>query len=217
VQDTGIGLSPEALERLFQPFHQVDGTRNRRRGGTGLGLAISQRIVEAMGGSIQVRSEPGAGSTFFFALTLELDSSPVPPVLTDSAMGGLDEPSELSGTVLLVEDNPVNLLIAIEMLQSLGLDVIEAEDGAQALEQIARNPVDLVLMDCQMPVMDGYTATRHIRERERELDLPRLPIIALTADAFDEDMRQSEAAGMDAHLSKPYTRGQLRAMLTRWL
>ena len=143
--------------------------------------------------------------------------SPVPPVLTDSAMGGLDEPSELSGTVLLVEDNPVNLLIAIEMLQSLGLDVIEAEDGAQALEQIARNPVDLVLMDCQMPVMDGYTATRHIRERERELDLPRLPIIALTADAFDEDMRQSEAAGMDAHLSKPYTRGQLRAMLTRWL
>ena len=217
VQDTGIGLSPEALERLFEPFHQVDGTRNRRRGGTGLGLAISQRIVEAMGGSIQVRSAPGEGSTFFFALTLELDSSPVPPVLTDSAMGGLDEPSELSGTVLLVEDNPVNLLIAIEMLQSLGLDVIEAEDGAQALEQIARNPVDLVLMDCQMPVMDGYTAARHIRERERELDLPRLPIIALTADAFDEDMRQSEAAGMDAHLSKPYTRGQLRAMLTRWL
>jgi two-component system, sensor histidine kinase len=217
VQDTGIGLSPDALGRLFQPFHQVDGTRNRRRGGTGLGLAISQRIVEAMGGSIQVRSEPGVGSTFFFALSLELDSSPVPPVLTDSAMGGLDEPSELSGTVLLVEDNPVNLLIAIEMLQSLGLDVIEAEDGAQALEQIARNPVDLVLMDCQMPVMDGYTAARHIRNRERELDLPRLPIIALTADAFDEDLRQAESAGMDAHLSKPYTRGQLRAMLARWL
>ena len=217
VQDTGIGLSPEAKQKLFQPFHQVDGSRNRRRGGTGLGLAISQRIIEAMGGTIQVRSEPGAGSTFFFALSLELDSSPVPPVLTDSAMGGLDEPMDLTGTVLLVEDNPVNLLIALEMLQSLGLDVIEAEDGAQALKQLARHPVDLVLMDCQMPVMDGYTATRHIREREQEQGLTRLPIVALTANAFDDDLRRAEEAGMDAHLSKPYSRAQLRAMLTHWL
>ncbi len=217
VQDSGIGLSAEAIERLFQPFHQIDGSRNRRRGGTGLGLAISQRIIEAMGSKIQVRSEPGSGSTFYFALTLELDASPVPPVLTDSAMGGLDEPMDLTGTVLLVEDNPVNLLIAIEMLQSLGLDVIEAEDGAQALDQLARQPVDLVLMDCQMPVMDGYTATRHIREREQEQGLTRLPIVALTANAFDDDQRRAEAVGMDAHLSKPYTRAQLRAMLTRWL
>jgi signal transduction histidine kinase len=217
VQDTGIGLTKEACARLFEPFHQVDGSRNRRRGGTGLGLAISQRIVEAMGGTIQVRSEPGSGSTFFFALSLELDSSPVPPVLTDSAMGGLDEPAGLSGTVLLVEDNPVNLLIAIEMLQSLGLDVVEAEDGAQALQQLARTPVDLVLMDCQMPVMDGYTATRHVRDREQELGLTRLPIIALTANAFEEDLRQAQAAGMDAHLPKPYTRMQLRALLQRWL
>ena len=217
VQDTGIGLAADARRALFEPFHQVDGSRNRRRGGTGLGLAISQRIIEAMGGTIEVRSEPGQGSTFFFALSLELDSSPVPPVLTDSAMGGLDEPLGLSGTVLLVEDNPVNLLIALEMLQSLGLDVIEAEDGAQALESVARYPVDLVLMDCQMPVMDGYTATRHIRAREQEQGLTRLPIIALTADAYDDDLRQAEAAGMDAHLSKPYTRAQLRALLTRWL
>jgi two-component system, sensor histidine kinase len=217
VQDTGIGLTADARHALFEPFHQVDGSRNRRRGGTGLGLAISQRIIEAMGGTIEVRSEPGLGSTFFFELSLELDSSPVPPVLTDSAMGGLDEPLDLSGTVLLVEDNPVNLLIALEMLQSLGLDVIEAEDGAQALERIARNPVDLVLMDCQMPVMDGYTAARHIRAREQEQGLTRLPIIALTADAYDDDLRQAEAAGMDAHLSKPYTRAQLRALLTRWL
>ncbi len=217
VRDTGIGMAADARERLFQPFHQIDGTRNRRRGGTGLGLAISQRIVEAMGGTIQVHSEVGRGSSFHFALSLELDASPVPPLLTDSAMGGLDEPMGLSGTVLLVEDNPVNLLIALEMLQSLGLDVIEAEDGAQALEQLATHPVDLVLMDCQMPVMDGYTATRHIRERELEQGLTRLPIVALTANAFDDDARQAEEAGMDAHLSKPYTRAQLRAMLTRWL
>ena len=217
VEDTGIGLSAEAQVQLFEPFHQVDGSRNRRRGGTGLGLAISQRIIEAMGGSIQVRSETGVGSTFYFALSLELDSSPVPPVLTDSAMGGLDEPMDLTGTVLLVEDNPVNLLIALEMLQSLGLDVIEAEDGAQALKQLARHPVDLVLMDCQMPVMDGYTATRHIREREQEQGLTRLPIIALTANAFEDDLRRAEEAGMDAHLSKPYSRAQLRAMLSRWL
>ena len=217
VRDTGIGMPPDAQERLFQPFHQIDGTRNRRRGGTGLGLAISQRIVEAMGGTIQVHSEVGRGSSFYFSLTLELDSSPVPPVLTDSAMGGLDEPMDLSGVVLLVEDNPVNLLIALEMLQSLGLDVVEAEDGAQALTLLEQHPIDLVLMDCQMPVMDGYTATRHIRRREMELGLTRLPIIALTANAFDDDTRQAEEAGMDAHLSKPYTRTQLRSMLTRWL
>ena len=126
----------------------------------GLGLAISQRIIETMGGSIQVRSEPGAGSTFYFALSLELDSrrcrrcSPTRRWAAWTSRWTSPAPS------LLVEDNPVNLLIALEMLQSLGLDVIEAEDGAQALKQLARHPVDLVLMDCQMPVMDGYTATR---------------------------------------------------------
>jgi len=217
VEDSGIGIPADAHKQLFKPFHQIDGARNRRRGGTGLGLAISQRIVEAMGGVIEVRSEVGRGSTFQFALTLALDASPEPPVLTDSSMGGLDQAADLSGRVLLVEDNPVNLLIALEMLQSLGLDVIAAEDGAQALEQVAKTRVDLVLMDCQMPVMDGYSATRRIREREIQQRLPRLPIVALTANAFDDDARQAEEAGMDAHLSKPYTREQLRAMLTRWL
>jgi CheY-like chemotaxis protein len=217
VRDTGIGIPAAAFEHLFEPFHQVDGSRNRRRGGTGLGLAISQRIVDAMGGTIRVQSEVDRGSSFRFELTLERDTSPVPPLLTDSAMGGLDAPTELSGTVLLVEDNPVNLLIALEMLQSLGLDVIAVEDGAQALEQVERHRIDLVLMDCQMPVLDGYVATRRIRERETRLALPRLPIVALTADALDDDARQAEESGMDAHLSKPYTREQLRETLTRWL
>ena len=217
VEDSGIGISPEGARNLFQPFHQIDGTRNRRRGGTGLGLAISQRIVEAMGGRIEVHSVTGKGSRFAFTLELELDASPVPQVILDSAMGGLDAPATLSGTVLLVEDNPVNMLIAHEMLESLGLDVIQAEDGQQALDLIGAHPFDLVLMDCQMPVLDGYGAARRIRARESRFGLPRLPVVALTANAFDEDTRLAIEAGMDDHLAKPYTRANLREMLMRWL
>ena len=217
VIDSGIGMSAEALQRLFEPFHQVDATRNRRRGGTGLGLAISQRIIEAMASRIEVESKPGSGSSFHFALDLEIDPSPVPRVLTDSAMGSLEKPSTLGGTVLVVEDNPVNRMIAEEMLQSLGINVVEAADGMQALEAIASNTVNVVLMDCQMPVMDGYTATQRIRERELQRGLPRTPIVALTANAFDEDAAHALAVGMDAHLSKPYTRDQLRDMLSAWL
>jgi signal transduction histidine kinase/CheY-like chemotaxis protein len=217
VIDSGIGMSMEALQRLFEPFHQVDATRNRRRGGTGLGLAISQRIIEAMASRIEVESTPGGGSSFRFALDLEIDPSPVPHVLTDSAMGSLEKPSTLGGTVLVVEDNPVNRMIAEEMLQSLGINVVEAADGAQALEAIAGNTVNVVLMDCQMPVMDGYTATQRIRERELQRGLPRTPIVALTANAFDEDAAHAMAVGMDAHLSKPYTRDQLRDVLSSWL
>jgi CheY-like chemotaxis protein len=137
--------------------------------------------------------------------------------VVDSAMGGLDTMTSLGGTVLVVEDNVVNRMIALQMLQSLGVDVIEADDGAQALDKVAQHAVDLVLMDCHMPVMDGYTATRRIREREARLGLPRVPIVALTANAFDEDTHQALAAGMDGHLAKPYTRGQLRELMSTWL
>ena len=215
VSDTGIGIATDAITSLFEPFSQVDGTR--RRGGTGLGLAISQRIVEAMGGHITVESHVARGSRFRFVLSFERDHSTVHPVAVDSAMGGLDAVSTLGGTVLVVEDNMVNRMIALQMLQSLGVQVIEADDGAQALDKVAQHAVDLVLMDCHMPVMDGYTATRRIREREARLGLPRIPIVALTANAFDEDTSQALAAGMDAHLAKPYTRGQLRALMSTWL
>jgi signal transduction histidine kinase len=215
VRDTGIGIASESLNTLFEPFSQVDGAR--RRGGTGLGLAISQRIVEAMGGHIEVRSALGRGSRFRFHLDFERDTSTVHPVVVDSAMGGLDTMTSLGGTVLVVEDNVVNRMIALQMLQSLGVDVIEADDGAQALDKVAQHAVDLVLMDCHMPVMDGYTATRRIREREARLGLPRVPIVALTANAFDEDTHQALAAGMDGHLAKPYTRGQLRELMSTWL
>ena len=216
VHDSGIGMKPEVLDELFEPFFQADGAPNRRRGGTGLGLAISQRIAGAMGGKISVDSRPGEGSRFWFTLQLKVDDSPhsAPP---DSALGGLDETGPLSGTVLVVEDNEVNRMIARQILLSLGVEVLEASDGAEALEVLQDRSVDLVLMDCQMPVMDGYVATRAIRERESRLGRRRLPIVALTADAFDDDAIRTREAGMDAHLGKPYTRGQLRTMLASWL
>jgi CheY-like chemotaxis protein len=205
------------LQAVFEPFHQVAGNSERRRGGTGLGLAISQRIVQAMGSRIEVLSGPGEGSRFRFVIEIERDPAPAPPAIVDSALGGLDDQPMLSGTVLVVEDNEVNRIIASEMLISMGLQVVEAGDGALALEQLERQAVDLVLMDVQMPVMDGYTATQKIREREAQLGLPRLPIIALTANAFDEDAAYALAVGMDAHLAKPYSHSQLRGLLVTWL
>ena len=218
VVDSGIGVPPEAMSRLFQPFQQVETTRGKRQGGTGLGLAISQKIVEAMGGRIEVQSRGGVGSAFHFDLAFEIDQNPPSSDVVDSSMSAFDAlPHALSGTVLVVEDNAVNRIIAEEMLQSLGLDIIEAEDGLEALDVLARRSVDLVLMDCQMPVMDGYTATLHIRDREVRQRLPRTPIVALTADAYDEDAQRALEVGMDAHLTKPYTREQLRDILSTWL
>ncbi|MBS0446485.1 MAG: response regulator [Proteobacteria bacterium] len=217
VRDSGIGIAAEAVQSLFQPFHQIEVPRNKR-GGTGLGLAISQRIVEAMGGRIEVNTDAGKGSCFAFTLTFERDRSPVHATASDSALGALDEGEvTMTGCVMVVEDNDVNRMIAREVLISLGLEVVEAADGRQALARLEREPVDLILMDCQMPVMDGYAATERIRAREGQLGLSRVPIIALTANAFDEDAMRSRSAGMDAHLAKPYTRGQLRELLRVWL
>ena len=217
VVDTGIGMDRTGADSLFQPFHQIEGHRNRRRGGTGLGLAISQRIVEAMGGRIEVETLPGKGSRFRFALAFEVDHSLQHVSQVDSAMGGLEGDVMLVGNVLVVEDNDVNRMIAREVLHSLGLGVIEAVNGMEALEQIEQHRIDLVLMDCQMPVMDGFAATEAIRQREQRLGLSRIPVLALTANAFDEDAQRSRQAGMDAHLAKPYTRDQLRNLLREWL
>jgi signal transduction histidine kinase/CheY-like chemotaxis protein len=217
VSDTGIGMSDDAIGHMFQPFHQVDGTRSRLYGGTGLGLAISQRIVEAMGGRIKVDSKPGQGARFSFTLDLPLAKAPALSASTSSDFAPLDNASPMSGVVLLVEDNGVNRMIGAEMLKSFGIDVVEAEQGQQALQLMDRQRFDLVLMDIQMPVLDGYAATQQVRERESRLRLPRVPIVALTANAFDEDAALSLAAGMDGHLAKPYTRDQLRELLLQWL
>ena len=219
VIDTGVGISEDAAARLFQPFHQIDGSLHRRRGGTGLGLAISQRIVEAMHGRIEIASALGRGSAFSFTLDLEdgLLQQAAQGVVSDSTIGELTGRVFSSSRVLLVEDNPVNLLIASEMLHSCGVDAMQAEDGAVAVEMVRRERIDLVLMDCQMPVMDGYAATERIRAHEARFGLPRVPIVAMTANAFDEDIGRAYDAGMDAHLAKPYTRAQLRAVLERWV
>ena len=223
VRDSGIGIPPDRLHRLFDPFYQIDNARGRGHGGTGLGLSISQRIVQEMGGCIRVHSTPGEGSAFRFTLMLPEAPPPEPDTLppelpNDSAHGVLagHEPA-LQATVLLAEDNPVNRLIAQEMLQAMGLTVLHADNGADALALLERCTVDLVLMDCQMPVLDGYAATRRIREREQRLGLPRLPVLALTADAFAGDAQRAVAAGMDGYLTKPYTHAQLRELLEAWV
>ena len=217
VEDTGIGIPPQALSEVFQPFHQVDGTRSRLRGGTGLGLAISQRIVQAMGGHIELTSQMGKGSVFSFTLQFQL-APHAQQSAVDSDFDSLPVANdELSGIVLLVEDNIVNRMIGAEMLKSFGLQVLEAEDGAMALTTLEHQRVDLVLMDIQMPVLDGYAASRQARSREQRLHLPRVPIVALTANAFEEDAAQALAAGMDGHLAKPYSRAQLAELLKRWL
>jgi signal transduction histidine kinase len=223
VRDSGIGIPPDRLGRLFDPFYQIDTSRGRSHGGTGLGLSISQRIVQEMGGRIRVHSTPGEGSTFRFTLALPEAPPPEPDTLPpelpmDSAHGALaDHEPALQATVLLAEDNPVNRLIAQEMLQAMGLTVLHADNGAEALALLEQRTVDLVLMDCQMPVLDGYEATRRIREREERLGLPRVPVLALTADAFAQDAQRAVAAGMDGHLTKPYTHAQLRELLEAWV
>jgi len=212
VSDTGIGMSGEVVGRLFQPFFQAEG--NRKQGGTGLGLSISKRIVQAMGGEIEVRSRRGIGSTFRFSLSLPVDRSLAPVPKVESGFAPLDSTSDINAVALVVDDNPVNRIIATDLLRSLGLTVIEAEDGIQALKALERHQPDFVLMDCEMPVMNGYDATRKIREREARLGLPHMPILAVTANAFDEDVARALAAGMDGHLPKPFTRSQLRAALS---
>jgi two-component system, sensor histidine kinase len=217
VQDSGVGIAPDVLATLFQPFQQADVSTTRRYGGSGLGLAICRQLVQAMGGTLGVHSTPGQGSTFWFELGLQQalasDASPAVPASDAAGLGGT-----LAGQrVLLVEDNAVNRLVAQSMLDSLGVLVMVAEDGQAALQHLAQTPVDLVLMDCQMPVMDGYDAVRRWRAVEQQQQRPtRLPIIALTASALDGDRERCLAAGFDEHLSKPFRQIELESVLRRW-
>jgi signal transduction histidine kinase len=217
VRDTGAGIAAEAARQLFTPFTQLENSGSTTRRGTGLGLAISQRIVQAMGGQIEIDSTLGQGSTFRFEVSLPVHEGEAPPAVADTSTGALDGADALAGTVLLVEDDVVNRLIARAHLEALGMSVIEAADGAQALQTLQGRRVDLVLMDCHMPNLDGCAATRNWRQRENQLGLRRTPIIALTANAFDDDIRHTREAGMDAHLAKPYTRKQIKEKVESWL
>ena len=213
VSDTGVGIAPQSAKRLFTPFIQLEQEGGRSRRGTGLGLSISQRIVEAMGGRIELVSEVNRGSAFSFSVRLPLYADEPPLAPQETSSGELDALSARAGTALVVEDEPVNRLIARGMLESLGMNVIEAADGLEALAKANVHGVDIVFMDCQMPNLDGYAATRRWRERETRLGLSRTPIIALTANAFEEDIQRTRDAGMDGHLTKPYTREQMKQQL----
>ena len=212
VEDTGVGIPKEKQELIFDRFRQADPSTTRRFGGTGLGLAISRLLVQAMGGTIGVESEEGKGSVFWFSLRLPLGSAVVRPA---PGAGHLDPlPFERVPVVLVVEDNAVNRKVAERTLERLGCAVVLASNGLEALERLAESRFDLVFMDCLMPEMDGYAATREIRRRE--LGGRRTPVIAMTASVLEEERYQCMASGMDDFLPKPWRPEQLRGMINRW-
>ncbi len=211
ITDSGIGIPKDKQGLIFEAFAQADGSTTRNFGGTGLGLGICARLVEMMGGRIWVESEPGEGSTFRFTARFGAASM---AALAPPKSDALEQLTVPSCRVLLAEDNPVNRLVATGMLQQEGHTVTMAEDGKEALAQLAASHFDLVLMDVQMPVMDGLAATREIRAREIETG-KHLPIIAMTAHAQKEDEKRCLAAGMDAYISKPITKMALLGAISR--
>jgi signal transduction histidine kinase/ActR/RegA family two-component response regulator len=254
VEDTGIGIPPEMIDKVFDAFQQADNSFGRRHQGTGLGLTISREIARAMGGDLMCRSEAGRGSVFWLTTPLApceaptsanvpsgprenkpSDSGPdsdaqdtVPNEAAWLAIQGMDpadtqppslDACALSGRVLLVEDNPVNALVADAAMAQMGLTVTLATDGQQALALLTAGPhhFDIVLMDCQMPVLDGIEATRRLRVHEQGAGLPNVPVVALTANAMPQDRQRCTAAGMDDHLAKPFKHEELAAVLRRHL
>jgi PAS domain S-box-containing protein len=216
VHDTGIGMSEAVQTRLFRAFEQGDASVTRRYGGTGLGLAITKRLVDLMGGRIEVSSAPGRGTTFRVFLDLPMcQEQTLAAGLPQAAQAAAEAKGRaLSLSVLLVEDNPVNQRVAARMLERLGCRVAVASNGEEALARYAETPAPLIFMDCQMPVMDGFAATAALRERTGGRRPP--VVVALTANADEADRQRCLAAGMDDYLAKPISLDRIRDVLARW-
>ena len=217
VRDTGIGIPMNTQRDLFQVFTQADTSTTRKYGGTGLGLSISKKLVELMGGEIGLESEPGKGSTFWFTLPFGvLDSLPPkePPAAAAQENKPVSRESKKYFRVLVAEDNIVNQKVSLKQLEKLGYEADVAANGLEVLEALKRRPYDLVLMDCQMPEMDGFQATEAIRRSEG--DSRHTPIIALTANALQGDQEKCLAAGMDGYIPKPVRIEKLAEALARW-
>ncbi|MFO0907323.1 MAG: ATP-binding protein [Isosphaeraceae bacterium] len=215
VSDTGIGIALEKQRAIFEPFEQADGSTTRRYGGTGLGLAISRKLVSLMKGDLWVESEPGVGSTFHFTVPVGVspaESSSLDPGVPSRQVRGIAAPAIAARRILLVEDHEVNRKLAVHLLMKLGHDVVVAGDGQQALDALASARFDLVLMDVQMPVMDGFEAVRQIRAREAA-GAARTPVFALTAHAMKGDRERCLAGGFDGYIAKPVRPQELRAAI----
>jgi len=213
VLDQGIGIEKAALKRLFKNFSQADESTTRKFGGTGLGLAITKQLVELMGGQIAVESQPGRGSRFFFNVKLKV--SKYKEIEKEIEQGPMT--SFLQGHILVAEDNVTNQKVVGAMLKKIGCTFEFAEDGAEAIRSLTLGSFDLVLMDGQMPKMDGYEATRRIRAGEAGQSQRKIPIIAVTANAIKGDLEKCLAAGMDDYVAKPISQGDLHKKIQKWL
>ncbi|WP_077046937.1 ATP-binding protein [Pseudomonas sp. KK4] len=211
VRDSGIGIAAESLELMFNAFQQADSSISRRYGGTGLGLPIARTLAERMGGTLRAQSEEGRGSVFTLEIPLALYQQPLPSEVARTPTGNGDGAGR---NVLLVEDNPVNQTVIEAMLRSLGFTVSVAVDGAQAVRSAENLTFEAILMDCRLPIIDGYEATRQIRRLPGCNDLP---IIALTANALQGDREACLSAGMNDYLAKPFKRTDLQQILKRWV
>jgi CheY-like chemotaxis protein/HPt (histidine-containing phosphotransfer) domain-containing protein len=230
IADSGIGIDPETIGKLFQPFTQADSSTTRHHGGTGLGLVISRRLARMMGGDIEVESTKGQGSVFRFTARLgrphgdvAVDTSTFQESALEFVSGTDAEPATPASTtpkgskkILLVEDNYVNQIVAMKNLERLGLEVSLAENGRAALQILERERFDLVFMDCQMPELDGFEATRILRSAGQVLD-PHIPVVAMTAHALKDDREKCLDAGMNDYLSKPLDPAMLQQKLLKWI